>query len=159
MINKEIENGKKVLNILSEIEDIAYEQKREDIFIVTEPETGLDIIVDAEETTICLIMEIADLPEDTASTEFTVLMYNLLVANDKSVHGAFCIDKNTRKILLKENLEAENLDANELESAMAMMFVTATHNIEKVDALTASDTQRQKDKEYASKLLATGGTN
>ena len=37
----EIKNSERVLEMLSKMEDVSFEQKREDIFEVTEPESGL----------------------------------------------------------------------------------------------------------------------
>lgn len=125
----EIENGNKVLEILNEL-NIPCDIKREDIFVVTEEETGLSIVVDAEESTICLIMDVCEL--DLA--HFTPnLLTTLLLANNKSAHGAFCIDNN--KLLIKDNLEAENLDPNELAASLTSIFVLAAQNIDDIERL------------------------
>lgn len=124
---KEVENGRKVLDILSDMEGIGYDIQREDLIVVTEEESGLSITVDAEERVICLIMEVMDLP----STNREGFYQTLLELNDRSLHGTFCL--NGGKVFFEENLEAESLDPNELESALASMFLFIAKNIEELD--------------------------
>lgn len=57
-----------------------------------------------------------------------VIYQTLLEANNKAVHGSFGIGDD--KIILKDVLEFENLDANELEASLSMMFITANQTLE-----------------------------
>lgn len=115
---KEIENGRKVLAILENIADIGYTVYRQDLFTVEEPEFGLQITVDAEEEVICLVAEICGTEHMKANVPHWP--EKLLQLNNRFLHGAFSLDG--EKVLLRENLAAENLDANELEDALGAMF-------------------------------------
>jgi hypothetical protein len=110
--------------MLSEIEGVQYENAREDIFVITDPDTDLKLVVDVEEETVCLLMDVmkkSEVPVDADFLEF------LLKQNNKAVHGAFCLDD--RNLLIKENLEFENLDLNELETAIKSIFVLANDSL------------------------------
>ncbi|HON43871.1 MAG TPA: hypothetical protein PLR86_00795, partial [Planctomycetota bacterium] len=108
---KEIENGKKVLAILENMDDIGYTMHRLDLFSVVEPELGLEISVDAEEDVICLLAEICDREHfDKNVANWQELLLSL---NSNLLHGAFTLQND--KIYMRENLAAENLDPNELE--------------------------------------------
>ena len=123
---KEVINGKKVIDILDKIEGIGYTMHRADLFTVTEPEFGLEITVDAEDNVVCLISnvcEVSHLEKNLPGWQETLLKLNNIL-----VHGKFAISEN--KILLRENLAAENLDHNELEDAISSMFASIIRNAE-----------------------------
>ena len=126
----EVKNAKKVLSLLEQIDGITYEQSREDIFQIVETETGngYSLTVDVEETIVSLIMAICEIPADDMAAHELAAM--LLEANGTSVHGFFCIVNGN--VVLKDNLEFENLDGNELEAALVHMFLTAAQNMGKI---------------------------
>ena len=126
----EIENGIKVLEMLSEINDVSFDQKREDIFVVYEPESGLSIVIDVEETTIIFIIDIGQ--SEGVSQELGEL---LLSINNDAVHGAFGYDSEKKKILFKDVLEIKNLDLNELEASIQSMIITVANSIEQISPL------------------------
>jgi len=128
----EVKNADKVLSMLQQIDGITYERVTDDVFLVNETESGngLSMTIDAEESVVCLIMDIMDIPEN-ADYRCDVLE-DLLKINDTAVHGKFCVSGS--KILFKDNLEAENMDQNELEASMAHMFLTIAQNMEKLFA-------------------------
>lgn len=126
---KEVENAKVILEMLGKIEGIAIQQVRDDVFLVSEPETELEMVIDVEETTVCLMIEVATLPFLGEK-----LLTRLLEINNTAVHGAFCLDK--KVVLFKENLEIENIDLNELESAIEMMFLTVAKSMDEISDLT-----------------------
>lgn len=130
----EIKNAQKVAQILSDL-DIAFETQREDIFVVTEPESGLQIVVDVEETTVVLLMDVCPVASDApALNGNAVALYKkLLEINNKSVHGSFAISG--QRIILKDTLEFENLDSNELEASLTHMFIIAGKSLEEIDSL------------------------
>jgi hypothetical protein len=132
----EIDNAQKVLEYLSTMEDISFKNIREDIFEVSCD--GLTCLVDVEETIVCLAMEVMDIPltnsEDIEATHKKLHLYGfLLELNNEAIHGKFCI--NGDKIFMKDNLEFENLDKNELESSLAWIFAVVRKNIEKIASI------------------------
>ncbi len=126
----EIKNAGVVLEMLSTMEDISYEVLREDIFRVTQSETGVSCVVDVEETLVCIISEVCDL---TLTEKHSKLLHFLLECNNAAVHGKFAILNN--KLVCKENLEIENMDKNELEAAIGWVLITVAKNIEKISDL------------------------
>jgi len=130
----EIKNAGKIIEMLSKIEDVSFEQKREDIFLVTEPETGLQLIVDVEETTVCFIIDVCEIGAEVSKDKLFQL---LLEINNDSPHGAFCLDGN--KVLFKDNLEIDNIDQNELEASVCMPLLTVANNLEAINEIVSPD--------------------
>lgn len=126
----EIKNAGIVLAMLNDIDGISFEQVREDIFKVTEYDTGMDLsmVVDVEETSVINLLEVCNVP----SGDKVVSLYEeLLKANNKAVHGAFAITPDG-KLVIKDVLEIENLDTNELEASIANVLELAAENIDKI---------------------------
>jgi hypothetical protein len=112
----ERQNTDKVLDLLADIEKLSYKNimDRADIFEISGPD-GTACILDVEEKVVCISSEVCEVPaeDDKKLALLTLLMEN----NFKANHGKFTM--NNGKIYFKENLEVENLDGNELESALA----------------------------------------
>jgi len=121
----ELENAIKVKNMLVDIKGIQIEELRGDIFKVSFK--GFSLIVDVEETIVAIMMDVCNLPEE----EILDLYKLLLSLNSESVHGKFSIVAGS-KIVMQDNLEIENLDMNELESAISWIFAIVTKNIKKI---------------------------
>lgn len=119
--NIEIENSKKVLDLLCQIDGIGYEQNetRSDIFVVSEPDTGLDCIVDVEEDVVVTLIEVTELPNGEMPEG---LATKLLEINNSAIYGAYTISNG--KLYFKSNLAVENLDLNELEGSIRSVFYT-----------------------------------
>ena len=145
---KEIANAQKVIGFLSNIDSVSYKMLREDIMEVTCD--GFTAIIDAEESIICIELTVLDINEVKANTNilpdfnpadceqctFTLLgLYTFfLEENAKSIHGKFAMTFDGR-VVIKENLETENLDANEFESALAWVFGMASSTIEEIEEI------------------------
>lgn len=120
----EIKNAAIIAEFLSEIEDISYKKLREDIFEVTS--AGLTCIVDVEDTLVCVAMDVCDLP-DQGTAE---LLLQLMELNAQAIHGKFCLSGS--KILMKDNLEIENIDKNEFEASLSWLFAMVRANIKNI---------------------------
>lgn len=122
----EIQNSVKVLDLLSQIDGIGYEQNetREDIFLVSEPDTGLDCIIDVEEDVVVTFIEITELPNGEIPEG---LASKLLEINNTAIYGAYTISNG--KLYFKSNLAVENLDLNELEGSIRSVFYTVHTSI------------------------------
>lgn len=130
---KEIENATKVQGFLSTMDDVAYKNLREDIFEVTCD--GFTAIVDAEESIVCIESTVLNLSDVKTDSEEAELNRFLLEKNAESIHGKFAISGN--RVVIKDNLEAENLDANEFEASLAWVFGKASTNIEAIAAIVS----------------------
>jgi len=124
----EVKNAVRILDMLSEIDDITYKKLREDIFEVTNITTGVTCVVDVEETIVCIFAEVCDLPTETGN-----LFVDLLKANAEAVHGKFQIKD--EKIFFQDNLEIENLDRNEFEASLGWLFASVNKNLELIAQL------------------------
>ena len=117
----ELANTDKVLDLLTDIDDISYKniQDRPDIFEVTGPESS-SCILDVEEKIVCIFTEVCDIPEE--GEKKGALLELLMQKNFEILHGKFSC--NNGKIFFKENLEVENLDGNELEAALVVALAS-----------------------------------
>ena len=100
----------------------------EEILIVNDPDRGISqMVIDCEDTILVieqLIFEI-DSPQDTN-------MYRrLLEINRNLVFGAFVIEETGNRVLYRNTLVLDNLDANRLESTInALVFGLAEYGQE-----------------------------
>ena len=107
---------------------IEKEIPEEEILIVNDPDRGISqMVIDCEDTILVieqLIFEI-DSPQDTN-------MYRrLLEINRNLVFGAFVIDETGNRVLYRNTLVLDNLDANRLESTInALVFGLAEYGQE-----------------------------
>jgi hypothetical protein len=114
---RESQNCLKVKRILLNIPGLAVQTLREDLFLVSEPETGVEFTADVEDNILFLRAEVAEI-EDNSADFFRFL----LELNARIVHVSFGIEG--KKLILRDNLEIENLDMNELEASCKALILT-----------------------------------
>jgi hypothetical protein len=115
---REAQNCLKVKKLLLDIPGLAVKNLREDLFLISEPETGVEFTADVEGETLFLRAEVAPIG-GKGSQEFYKFLLEL---NASTVHVAFGIDNDT--LILRDNLEIENLDPNELEASCKALILT-----------------------------------
>ena len=87
----------------------------DEILIVNDPDRGISqMVIDCEET----ILVIEQLIFEVGSSQNTGVYQRLLEINRELVFGAFVIDETGDRVLYRNTLALENLDANELESTI-----------------------------------------
>jgi len=123
----EIANSKKVKEMILDLPDISFKNLREDLFLITEPESGVEFTADVEDDTLFVRAEVTEIPNDVDPSG---LYKFLLEKNAVSVHVAFGIDQNT--IVLTGTLEIENLDLNELEATFKSLIITLYSNSDEI---------------------------
>jgi hypothetical protein len=93
--------------------EIVQEVPEEELFVIKDEDKGIcNMIVDCESPMVeieQLILEI----EGSASN-----YKRLLQMNRDLIHGSFVLDEEGSKVLFRDTLELENLDANELEATI-----------------------------------------
>ncbi|MDP6113517.1 MAG: molecular chaperone Tir [Planctomycetota bacterium] len=93
--------------------EIVQEVQEEELFVIKDEDKGIcNMIVDCESPMVeieQLILEI----EGSASN-----YKRLLQMNRDLIHGSFVLDEEGSKVLFRDTLELENLDANELEATI-----------------------------------------
>ncbi len=105
----------RVKNFLIDLNyNITYESAEEEVFVVGNPEAGINNLVIAIAEPI-LIMEqfLFELKEGKPE-----VFQKLLVKNRDIVHGAFALDEGGQKVVFRDTLQLENLDQNEIEGSV-----------------------------------------
>ena len=137
--DREVEVCDRVKELLLEL-GVGFETStRPDILVVTEPETNIPITVDAEETVVCLRVLVCPARDDRD------FYRRLLEANARVAHGHFQLED--AQIVLADNLEAANLDGNELEASMASLVTALVRNadwLEEPAAILNADSGEQR---------------
>lgn len=130
----EIMNAGKIVNHLSALSQYAYRNLREDIFVVTDIDSGQECVVDVEESIVCIRMDICDAPENM---DKRMELFELLLAiNSRTIHGRY--EASSGKVLFKDHLEIENLDQNELEASLRWAFGVVGGSIEQIAEIIQS---------------------
>jgi hypothetical protein len=119
----------KVKKMLLEIPGLGIQSLREDLFLVTEPESGVEFTVDVEEDTLFLRAEVADFSRQKVESTENLFRF-LLEANGEAVHVAFGLEGD--QVVIKGDLEIENLDANELEASCKALIWTLYQHSDKL---------------------------
>ncbi|MGK0407113.1 MAG: hypothetical protein ACJAZH_000932 [Roseivirga sp.] len=93
---------------------IVYQSEEEEILVIEDETSGISNLVLACADPI-LIMEqfLFELKSDDKE-----ILKNLLVKNRDIVHGAFALDETGNRVIFRDTLQIENLDANELEGSI-----------------------------------------
>ena len=87
----------------------------EEILIVNDPDRGIrQMVIDCEDT----VLVIEQLIFEVGFTQNNDVFRRLLEINRELVFGAFVINETGDKVLYRNTLALENLDANELESTI-----------------------------------------
>lgn len=133
----EIANAGKVVAHLSSLNQYGYKNLRDDIFVVTDIESGQECIVDVEESIVCIYMEVCDAP--TTDEQKLALFELLLTMNSRAIHGRFEVFND--KVVFKDNLEIANLDQNELEASLRWMFGVIEGGIEQIASIVQPQTE------------------
>lgn len=93
---------------------IVREDSEEQLVVVTDEDRALnELILDCEDGVLVLEQLIFPLPADAGADA----LRRLLQINRSLVHGAFVLDDEGR-VLFRDTLQLENLDANELASSI-----------------------------------------
>tara|TARA_R110000868_G_scaffold3313_12_gene21626 strand:+ start:908 stop:1303 length:396 start_codon:yes stop_codon:yes gene_type:complete len=93
---------------------IVYQNEEEEILVIEDETSGISNLVLACADPI-LIMEQFLFELKTDDKE---ILKNLLIKNRDIVHGAFALDETGNRVIFRDTLQIENLDANELEGSI-----------------------------------------
>jgi hypothetical protein len=104
----------KVRDLLQDLgHEIVQEVPEEDLFVIKDEDKGIcNMIIDCEAP----MVEIEQLILEIDGSESNYK--RLLQMNRDLIHGAFVLDEEGTKVLFRDTLELENLDANELEATI-----------------------------------------
>ncbi len=119
----------KVKNILLESEyDITKENEQEGIIVVQKDSEGIHNLILGIAPPI-LIME--QFLFEIKTPKETIYI-SLLQKNRDIIHGAFVLDETSKKVIFRDTLQVENLDANELEASLNSLSLLLSEYSEKI---------------------------
>ncbi len=118
-------NFNKVKNYLLEMEyTIISEDKDEELVIIEKPKSGIsNLIIDCEDLILVLELHLFDLKNPDSA-----ILLRFLQMNREIIHGAIAIDETGRKVILRDTLQLENLDLNELQGTLNSFEVFLSEN-------------------------------
>ena len=108
-------NFNKVKDYLLELEySIISEDTSEELIVIENQDAGIsNLIVDCEAPILILELHLFDLQNGNEET-----FRRFLQMNREIIHGAISIDETGKKVILRDTLQLENLDLNELQGTL-----------------------------------------
>lgn len=118
-------NFSKVKNYLLEMEyTIISEDSNEELVVIENTRSGIsNLIVDCEDPILVLELHLFDL-----ETIDSNILLRFLQMNREIIHGAIAIDESGKKVILRDTLQLENLDLNELQGSLNSFEVFLSEN-------------------------------
>ncbi|MBL4746924.1 MAG: molecular chaperone Tir [Flavobacteriaceae bacterium] len=118
-------NFNKVKNYLLEMEyTIISEDKDEELLVIENLRSGIsNLIVDCEDPILVLELHLFDLEKTDES-----IFLRFLQMNREIIHGGIAIDETGKKVILRDTLQLENLDLNELQGSLNSFEVFLSEN-------------------------------
>ena len=120
-----VNNFKKVKDYLLELEySIISGDETEELIVIENEDAGIsNLIVDCEDPILILELHLFDL-----KNESTDILRRFLQMNREIIHGAISIDESGKKVILRDTLQLENLDLNELQATLNSFEVFLSEN-------------------------------
>ncbi len=118
-------NLEKVKNYLLELEySIVSEDTAEELLVVENTEVGIaNLIVDCDDPILVIELHLFNISNSNAD-----VFKRFLQMNREIIHGAIAIDETGKKVILRDTLQLENLDLNELQGTLNSIEVFLSEN-------------------------------
>lgn len=118
-------NLKKVKDYLLDLEySIISEDTSEELIIIENLDAGIsNLIVDCEDPILIIELHLFDLQNGNEET-----FRRFLQMNREIIHGAISIDETGKKVILRDTLQLENLDLNELQGTLNSFEIFLSEN-------------------------------
>jgi len=118
-------NFKKVKNYLLELEySIIAEDASEELIVIENVDAGIsNLIVDCEDPILIIELHLFDIEKGNENN-----FKRFLQMNREIIHGAISIDETGKKVILRDTLQLENLDLNELQGTLNSFEVFLSEN-------------------------------
>jgi hypothetical protein len=118
-------NFKKVKDYLLDLEYcIISEDTSEELIIIENLDAGIsNLIVDCEDPILIVELHLFDLQNGNEE-----IFRRFLQMNREIIHGAISIDKTGKKVILRDTLQLENLDLNELQGTLNSFEIFLSEN-------------------------------
>lgn len=120
-----VNNFKKVKDYLLELEyNIISGDETEELVVIENEDAGIsNLIVDCEDPILILELHLFDLKNESVD-----ILRRFLQMNREIIHGAISIDESGKKVILRDTLQLENLDLNELQGTLNSFEVFLSEN-------------------------------
>ena len=118
-------NFRKVKDYLLELEySIISGDETEELIVIENEEAGIsNLIVDCEDPILILELHLFDLKNESLD-----VLRRFLQMNREIIHGAIAIDESGKKVILRDTLQLDNLDLNELQATLNSFEVFLSEN-------------------------------
>jgi len=118
-------NFKKVKDYLLDLEySIITEDTNEELIVIENLDAGIsNLIVDCEDPVLIIELHLFDLQNGNEDT-----FRRFLQMNREIIHGAISIDETGKKVILRDTLQLENLDLNELQGTLNSFEIFLSEN-------------------------------
>lgn len=118
-------NFKKVKDYLLDLEySIITEDTSEELIVIENLDAGIsNLIVDCEDPILIIELHLFDLQNGNEET-----FRRFLQMNREIIHGAISIDETGNKVILRDTLQLENLDLNELQGTLNSFEIFLSEN-------------------------------
>lgn len=118
-------NLEKVKNYLLELEySIVSEDTAEELLVVENTDAGIaNLIVDCDDPILVIELHLFDINNGNED-----VFRRFLQMNREIIHGAIAIDETGKKVILRDTLQIENLDLNELQGTLDSIEVFLSEN-------------------------------
>ena len=118
-------NLKRVKDYLLDLEySIISEDTSEELIIIENLNAGIsNLIVDCEDPILIIELHLFDLQNGNEE-----IFKRFLQMNREIIHGAISIDETGKKVILRDTLQLENLDLNELQGTLNSFEIFLSEN-------------------------------
>ena len=118
-------NFKKVKDYLLELDySIISGDETEELIVIENEEAGIaNLIVDCEDPILILELHLFDLKNESVD-----ILRRFLQMNREIIHGAISIDETGKRVILRDTLQLENLDLNELQGTLNSFEIFLSEN-------------------------------
>lgn len=118
-------NFQKVKDYLLELDyTIISEDVTEELLIVENTDVGIaNLIIDCDDPILIIELYLFDIENGNADT-----FRRFLQMNREIIHGAIAIDETGKKVVMRDTLQLENLDLNELQGSLNSIEVFLSEN-------------------------------
>ncbi|HAN76371.1 MAG TPA: molecular chaperone Tir [Bacteroidales bacterium] len=113
-------NFNKVKQYLLDLDyDIVFEDKKEEVLVIKNESAGIvNMVLGCADPILIMEQYLVHLKQPT-----DVIYADLLQKNREIIHGAFVLDDTGTKVIFRDTLQLENLDANELAGSLNSLSV------------------------------------
>lgn len=121
---------------------ISYEDPEEGVLVIEDEENGIrNLVMDCEDPIVIFEMFLVEIQQPTSNEA----LIRLLQKNREIIHGALALDDSGKRLLFRDTLQLENLDANEVEgtlNSLALMMTESYDQLLQLAGESASGTQQ-----------------